>query len=70
MIRQLVVSSELHSVGYDERENLLEVAFRTGGIYCYFGVPANVYAALIAAPSKGQFFNTRIKPAYRCVRVE
>jgi len=70
MFRQRVISRELQSVGYDERNNVLEAEFRTGGVYRYFGVPRNVYAALIAAPSKGRFFNTQIKPTYRCTRIE
>jgi KTSC domain len=70
MQRQLVISSELHSVGYDDANNVLEVEFRTGGVYQYFGVPRESYVALMAAMSKGRFFNTQIKPAYRCMRTE
>jgi hypothetical protein len=70
MDRQLVISSELHSVGYDDANRLLEVEFRTGGVYHYFGVPRQAYDALMTAASKGRFFNTQIKPAYPCMRVE
>jgi hypothetical protein len=70
MLRQRVISSELRSVGYDRHNNVLEAEFRTGGVYRYFGVPPNVYAALIAAPSKGRFFNMQIKPTYRCMRLD
>jgi len=70
MQRQLVISSELHSVGYDDANNVLEVEFRTGGVYQYFGVPRESYVALMAAMSKGRFFSTQIKPAYRCMRTE
>ena len=50
--------------------NVLEVEFRTGGVYQYFGVPRESYVALMAAMSKGRFFSTQIKPAYRCMRTE
>lgn len=67
MRRTLVESSSLHSVGYED--GLLEIRFRSGGIYRYFDVPARVHRALLAAPSKGRFFNERIRDAYRYVRV-
>jgi hypothetical protein len=70
MERHLVASSELHSVGYDDANHLLEVQFRTGGVYHYFGVPREAYNALITAVSMGRYFNTQIKPAYPCERVE
>src|SRR5436190_19449756 len=69
MDRQLVISSELHSGGYDDADNLLEVEFRTGGVYQYFGVPRESYDALMAAESKGRFFNSVIKPRYPYARV-
>lgn len=69
MERQPVISSELHSVGYDDVSNVLEVQFRTGGIYRYFGVPPDVHAALLTAESKGRFFNSVIKPRYQYLRI-
>jgi hypothetical protein len=70
MERQIVISSELHSVRYDDATNVLEVEFRTGGVYQYFGVPRELYDALMAAESKGRFFNAIIKPRYRYARIE
>lgn len=70
MDRQRVISSELDSVGYDDANNVLEVEFRTGGVYQYFGVPRELYVALVTASSKGRFFNSEIKPDYPCVRIE
>jgi hypothetical protein len=70
MERKLVMSSELHSIGYDPAEQVLEVEFRTGGIYRYLGVPRASYNALMAAMSKGRFFNTQIKSSYPCTQVE
>jgi hypothetical protein len=70
MQRKLVMSSELHSIGYDPAGQILEVEFRTGGIYRYLGVPQGSYDALMAATSKGRFFNTQIKPSYPCTQAE
>ena len=56
-------------MGYDDAANTLEVEFRSGAIYQYYGVPQNMYEQLLQAPSKGQFINTYIKNAYAYSRV-
>ena len=61
MDRTPVSSTELASVGYDEATSVLEVEFQKGGIYQYFGVPVEVYEQLIAASSKGSYFNQVVK---------
>jgi KTSC domain-containing protein len=63
MDRQPVTSESLASVGYDAATPMLEVEFTTGRVYRYFGVPARVYADLMAASSLGAFFNARIRNA-------
>ncbi len=65
MERQRVSSSNLHSVGYDPNTSTLEVEFRSGTIYQYFGVPEHVYDGLIKAGSKGSYLNTHIRDRYR-----
>lgn len=69
MMRENVVSSELRSVGYDEQSLILEVEFQSGGIYQYFGVPREVYLNLMAAESKGRFFNKSIREHHYYQRV-
>ena len=70
MDRIPVSSTNLASVGYDEESSVLEVEFREAGIYQYFGVPAQVYAELMASSSKGSCFNQVIKKAgYSYTRV-
>lgn len=68
--RVSVTSSNLESVGYDETTQILEVAFKHGGIYRYFDVPIEVYSALIVAASVGSFFAQNIKNQYRYERVQ
>lgn len=58
--RRPVESSNLASVGYDGTFNVLEVEFKTGDIYRYFGVPIDVGLGLIDAPSKGKYFHANI----------
>jgi hypothetical protein len=42
----------------------LVITFATGKTYQYFGVPQAVQRALLAAPSKGRFFNEQIRSRY------
>jgi hypothetical protein len=64
-----VVSTTLATVTYDDIRNLLQLKFRSRAVYCYFGVPAAVHEALLAAPSKGSYFNQAIRGRYAYVRV-
>jgi KTSC domain len=56
-----VESSTLATVAYDEDRELLQLGFRSGAVYQYFGVPAAVHRALLGAPSKGSYFNQAIR---------
>ena len=56
-----VESTTLATVAYDEARELLQLEFRSGAIYQYFGVPAVVHEGLLAAPSKGSYFNRLIR---------
>ena len=70
MERTPVVSSNLAAVGHDIVRNILEVEFRTGSIYRYFGVPRSVYDGLMAAASHGSYFDAHVKKAgYRYEKV-
>ena len=40
---------------------MLEIAFKSGGVYQYAGVPVSAYSALMAAPSHGKHFEANIK---------
>lgn len=56
-----VSSSNLNAVGYDYDTATLRIQFLNGGLYDYMGVPPEVYDELIAAISKGQYFDQTIK---------
>ena len=68
MERAIVESSALASVGYDAEAKTPEIEFRTRKLYRYFEVPKRIYDHLMDAPSKGHFFNTRIRNAFRYSR--
>ena len=61
MERQEVQSSNLRSVGYDDKNSILEVEFLSSSVYRYFNVPEQIYQGLLAADSHGKFFHEYIK---------
>ena len=69
MQREPVESSTLASVGYDETQVLLELEFRSGELYRYFGPPHNIHRELMTAESKGRFFNQNIRDRFPYVRL-
>ncbi|MEB5748439.1 KTSC domain-containing protein [Leclercia adecarboxylata] len=69
MIRQTVSSSNIHSIGYDPGNHILEIAFLSGGIYQYRAVPVTTYQSLMAAPSKGSYFAHHIRNFFPTIRV-
>jgi len=64
-----VESTVLATVGYNEARELLQLEFCGGAIYHYFGVPTTVQQALLAAPSKGSYFNQAIRGRFPFCRV-
>lgn len=56
-----VKSRDLAIVGYDKDEQVLEIAFRAGGVYQYEKVDESIYQALMNASSHGTYFNQEIK---------
>jgi hypothetical protein len=69
MDRQVVDSSNLKSVGYDERRRQLEVEFEGGSVYRYSGVPVEEYDALLAATSPGSYFQNFVRSRFEFVKV-
>ncbi|MFI4971046.1 MAG: KTSC domain-containing protein [Hyphomicrobiales bacterium] len=67
--RLSVRSSNLRSVGYDATNSTLEIQFKSGATYQYFGVPITAYQGLMTAASHGAYFDRRIKYTYRYRRV-
>jgi hypothetical protein len=59
-----VESSVIRWIEYDEDEHALFITFTSGLTYRYERFPQIEYDALLSAPSKGEFFNQRIKDSY------
>lgn len=66
--RTVVVSALLASMGY-AIDATLELEFRSGAIYRYFAVPHVVFQELIAAESKGAYFNRHVRNRFRYQRL-
>jgi len=69
MDRKPVKSTNLLSVGYDPGSKVLEIAFKSGGVYQYSGVPEKRYQSLMKAKAIGSYFIREIKPWYACRKV-
>jgi hypothetical protein len=64
VLRQVVDSSSLRSIGYDKNTKALEIQFRNGAVYVYADVPLDVWIGLRDAPSKGKFFQENIRDRF------
>lgn len=58
-------SSAISRAAYAETEMTLDIWYKEGDRYRYFGVPEEVFEGLVAAASAGEYVNREIKPFYR-----
>jgi hypothetical protein len=70
MKRLPVESSVLASVLHLAEQQLLEIEFRSGLLYRYFDVPQQTYTELLAAESKGRYFNANIRNRFICKQID
>jgi len=62
-------SAGLKAATYQDQWALLELEFRSGAIYRYFGVPAQTYQELLLAESTGTYFNYHIRDRFPYVKI-
>jgi hypothetical protein len=70
MERKKISSGSIRSIGYDERNRLLEVEFSDGRINQYSGVSAELHRRLMSAPSMVSYFRDNIEEAFTAKRVK
>ena len=70
MLRTVVVSQIVQSVGYDDEESVLEIQFRNGWIYQYDAVPKSVFHSLMSAASHGRYLKRHIVDKYPTRRIQ
>jgi hypothetical protein len=65
MTRVPVASLTMSSVSYSSDLRILDVEFRSHSVYRYFDVSPDIYHKLMAADSKGRFFNASVRNCFR-----
>jgi KTSC domain-containing protein len=70
MDRKKVSSSSIRSVGYDERNRVLEVEFSDGRVTQYSGVAAEVHRRLMSAPSIVSYFRDNVEESFTAKHVK
>jgi hypothetical protein len=67
--RTEVTSSNIRSLGYRLSSFLLQVEFKDGSIYNYYGVPESIYNEFLKSTSKGKFLNNNIAYRFRYEKI-
>jgi hypothetical protein len=57
----LLTSQTLTAAVYDDTQETLQLDFRDGSRYVYSSVHPDLFHAMLAASSKGRFFNRHIR---------
>ena len=61
-----VRSSAMTAVGYDPATRRMRIRFEQGHPYDFCGVPPAIHNGLMAALSKGSYYNQHIRDRYQC----
>lgn len=61
-----VRSSAMTAVGYDPATRRMRIRFEQGHSYDFCNVPVAIHNGLIAAVSKGSYYNQHIRDRYQC----
>ena len=64
-----VESSHIRAIGYDDAEAKLEIEFKDGVAYEYYGVPRHVYDELMSAASPGSYAHRNVYSNYQQQRI-
>lgn len=67
--RRPVASSVIRSIGYEQGHAVLEIEFVSGRVYRYHMVPQRNWSGLLAAASKGRYFDTHIREKFPTTRM-
>jgi hypothetical protein len=64
-----VESSAFSAGAYADEEHSLYLEFRSGEVYRYFDIPAQLYQEFLAADSHGRYFRRNILGRFRYNRI-
>ena len=62
-------SKLLAASAYDGGKRILYLRFRSGEVYRYFEIPAQLYHEFLAADSQGRYFRRNILGRFRYKRI-
>lgn len=62
-------STSLHAATYQDQCAVLELEFKSGAVYHYFGIRAQTFEELLRAESKGGYFNSHIRNRFAYAKV-
>ncbi len=65
----MIALNSSNLAGADYWGGTLVIAFHSGGVYEYYGVPYSIFASLLSAGSHGKFFHAHIRNHYRYRRI-
>ena len=69
MERKRISSSKIRAVGYDPKNEVLEIEFNDGRVMAYSSVSPEVHRRFMNAPSPVSFFEDKIAEEYPARRV-
>lgn len=61
-----VNSSAIAAVGYDPTTKRMRIRFTSGETYDFCHVPEHIFRGLLAAGSKGEYYQQHIRGRYHC----
>lgn len=61
-----VRSDAIAAVGYDAGSRRMKICFQQGHSYDFCNVPPSTHGGLMAATSKGSYYNRYIRDRYQC----
>ena len=69
MERKRINSSKIRPVGYDERNQVLEIEFTNGQVLQYLRVSHETHRRLVASPNPAAYYEDNIAEDYTSRRV-
>ncbi len=64
-----VASSNIATIGYDKKSNIMEVEFHNGDVYQHIDVPEKVFLELINAPSHGAYYLHEVRAVFGYTKI-
>ncbi len=60
--------SHIQAIGYDAKTKILKVNYKSGSIYTYFQVPAQIFQTMLMTYNLGIYINSHIRGNYHYQR--